>query len=210
MYIIDKNKDYYDYLSSPNMYGTDKRVVLDRRGSTVIADEDLYNMVDHRSVLNNSFILIEYGFIQTLLKAVNIKTHEANNLTQFDSCDFEIVKTYKENKHYYSTPLSIRKARTFYRWERRNNRDDLTGKFGQDIKDVGVREEFFNLDSYANSILKETSLTSLFTPEEIWIELQTYISSLNNDEDKETTLTDVERAEKHGFDRVTSFRNPIK
>ena len=50
----------------------------------------------------------------------------------------------------------------------------------------------------------------MLDPKETWIELQTYFSSLGNDKDIDLHLTDVEKAVNHGFDKKTSFRNPIK
>lgn len=39
MLIIDKNNDFYDHISY--IYGVDKKVVFDRRGSSLITDEDI-------------------------------------------------------------------------------------------------------------------------------------------------------------------------
>jgi len=61
-----------------------------------------------------------------------------------------------------------------------------------------------------NPILRETKLTSLLDPQEIWVNLDNYLSSLNNDKDVSIPMTEEEKAEVHGFDRKTSFRNPIK
>ena len=44
MYILDKNTDYYDYFS--HIYGEDKSITFDRRGSAIIKDEMLVDLLD--------------------------------------------------------------------------------------------------------------------------------------------------------------------
>jgi hypothetical protein len=220
MYIIDKNKDYYDYLSSPHIYGTDKSIVLDRRGSTVITDKSLVNLVYSPYTPSSSFrkigyfFLLEIGFEQHIIEVIDIKFREEWMRTdELISCSFKKVYTFSNNKptHLYSDlPISIREVSLDYVWGNKGRefkyKFDSTGSYSfSDIIRTTSDNQIVKLP-----ILKETSLTSLFTPEEIWRALQTYLSSLNNDQDKETDLTDVERAEIHGFDKKTSFRNPIK
>ena len=218
MYIIDKNKDYYDYLSSPHIYGTDKRIVFDRRGSTATTDESLVKLVysPYTSSFKKRgyFFLLEIGFEQHIIEVVDIKFREEWMRTdELISCSFK--KVYKFSNHkpthlYENLPMSIREVELDYVWGNKGREFkytfDKTGSYSfSDIIRATSDNQIVKLP-----LLKETSLTSLFTPEDIWRALQTYLSSLNNDQDKETDLTDVERAEKHGFDRVTSFRNPIK
>jgi hypothetical protein len=64
--------------------------------------------------------------------------------------------------------------------------------------------------SIEDPILADTSLTSILDGEAIWKEIQNYISSLNNEVDVETDISDVDKAVNHGFDKKTSFRHPIK
>ena len=58
-------------------------------------------------------------------------------------------------------------------------------------------------------ILQGTSLTKVLDAETVWIEIQTYISSLDNDKDIDLDTTDKEKATIHGFDKQ-SFRHPVK
>ena len=61
-----------------------------------------------------------------------------------------------------------------------------------------------------NPILKDTSISSLLIPVDIWKELSNYISSKGNDKNVEIVNSDIAKLENHGFDKKSSFRNPIK
>ena len=58
-------------------------------------------------------------------------------------------------------------------------------------------------------ILANTSLTKLLDPDTIWKELSNYISSLKNDKNVDSGITDVEKVVNHGFDKKESFRGVI-
>ena len=66
--------------------------------------------------------------------------------------------------------------------------------------------EYDAKDCLPNPILIGTPIVSLIPPQDIYNELSTYISSLNETEIVDTR-TDVQKAESAGFDRKTSFRN---
>lgn len=214
MYIIDKNKDYYDYLS--HIYGVDKKVVYDRRKSVIITDETLCKKINSISFSyrKESFIILEIGFTQYLIRCFNVYytgsfDPKLNIYPEFVECDLEIKRVFKDKKHHYSTPMSINYVELKYNyswknwrsWENKThyNFEDSYTELIKNIIDKDIK----------NPILKDTQITSLINPEEIWIELQNYISSLNNDKDIDLNLTDKEKAEIHGFDKK-SFRNPIK
>jgi hypothetical protein len=207
MYIIDKHKDYYDFHS--HIFGVDKKVVFDRRGSRKLDDTALIpkSFPHWRSVHDITFLLLEVGYVQYLIQLSNIK--EIIDKGRIDSeyqADFEIVREFREHKHRYGpSPMTIMGVELGYDWTWRwDNKEKYNF---EDTFDNLIRRELVvqNLP-----ILADTSITSLISSKEIWIELQTYISSLNNDVDVTLPMTDEERAETHGFNRKTSFRNPIK
>lgn len=209
MYIIDKNKDYYDHISYT--YGVDKKVVYDRRGSTQLTDEDLYNLVRGRRhfMYNHKYLLLEVGFTQYLIKPTNIQVHMSDvaTYTVFDSLDLELIHTYKEHRNYFEEPMSLRWCYVNHEWDSLSNiKLNLQGRYEQDIVGVGSNPQWSFPEVYTNPILKDTSITSIISGDEIWKELQNYISSLNNDKDCSTLMTDVEKAEVHGFDKKKSFR----
>lgn len=214
MLIIDKHVDYYDYLS--NIYGCDKRVVLDRRGSIKMSDESIVALIGHISEYtpfytdsNYYFFLLEIGYIQYVIKIEDIKFKKSIHLNfdKFISCSMEIFHTFKNNKHYFESPISIRRVEInfTYNWKKSEARIKyiLNNNFKETI--TKIYDNFIDLP-----ILTGTQITKIIDPQDIWKELQNYISSLNNDKDVSISMTDVERAEVHGFDKVTSFRNPIK
>ena len=77
MYIIDSNKDYYDYVS--HIYGLDKKIVFDRRGSIRMESSDLVDLRETRYYDGKTqFILLETGMVQYLLKLDNIVVTDEN------------------------------------------------------------------------------------------------------------------------------------
>lgn len=209
MYIIDKNKDYYDYLS--HIYGIDKQIVFDRRGSTVATDEKIvYLLENYKYRKSESFVLLEVGNTQYVFKIYDIQFEKSDiYYEQFKSCKIEYFHIYRNNKHYYNSIMSLREIVFKYNWLsngwRRVSKNfgyNITNNFKNDI----ARENDKVIDL---PILANTSITSLIKPEEIWIELQTYISSLKNDKNIDIKLSDVDKAVNHGFDKY-SFRHPIK
>ena len=209
MYIIDKNKDYYDYHS--HVYGVDTQIVLDRRGSIILTDKSLLDLISFErygiiSYTNPYMVLLEIGYIQYLLKISDIKKNAITD--EVESCRISLAYTYKNNMHYFKAPISIRQVllKYYYRYKYTSKEKKgykISGNFKEDIKKIFDRHIDY-------PILAKTQITSLISSRTIWEELQNYISSLNNDRHIETVLSDKEKAVIHGFDNKYSFRNPIK
>jgi len=205
MYIIDKNKDYYDYFS--NIYGVDKGIIFDRRGSVVLDDSLITGMLSaprlHSPIL---FILLEIGNVQHIIKLHNFTFGSVPNmpLPGITSSTMQLVRTFKDHKHYFNSPISIREVNISYHWDYGEPR---VYQLDRSYEEVIARVDSKSIDL---PILGGTQITSLLDAKEVWIELQTYFSSLKNDKDIDLHLTDVEKAVNHGFDKKTSFRNPIK
>lgn len=212
MYIIDKNTDYYDFYS--HIYGVDKQITYDRRGSILLSDKDLVNMsarysIDRRNEVNH--ILLETGNTQFLFSltnfAIDTSGFPGDCVREFD---MELENVYTDNVHYFDAPVSIvgvvidfhflygkmynsRKTRKKYLYDR---------PFGEAVRS-------FIKEPISNPILAKTRITNMVDGEDIWREVQTYISSLGNDKDVNLKMSDEDRAEIHGFDKH-SFRHPIK
>lgn len=197
MLIIDRNTDYYDYVSK--LYGEDPQIVFDRRDSTILhANIDLYTNPTNKA--EYFYTLLEVGLTQYLLKGINI--HRDKETERPTSCDLKLIRIYNDQKNYFNHPLSIQQVRTNY-------------VFGVDsdqlILNNSLTEALTSISELLPSpILKHTDITKFIEPTTIWNELQNYISSLNNDRDTDVPMTQEERAELHGFDRKTSFRHPVK
>jgi hypothetical protein len=207
MYIIDRNTDYYDYLSY--VYGVDKKIIYNRRDSERITDQTIIDQISFgkHSIRPDKeyFIILEVGFVQYLLRLTHIELEPTVFAeTKLKSYELEIFYVYKDHNHYFDCPLSIREVRVNHRGYWIEYGSYVTsGNFEVDITKIHERE-------INNPILAETKITSLIPPDDIWKEIQNYISSLDNDKDVDLKMTDVEKAEIHGFDKKTSFRNPIK
>ena len=204
MYIVDKNRDYYDYLS--HIYGLDKGIIFDRRGSINITDKDIYNIlyVNYR-YKRDHFILLEVGNVQYLIQVFNFKYKITFYGTEFISYSMKMMYIFKNNTHYFDIPMSIRRVQVKYYY----------GKDWKKKKYV-LNDNFNDIVIIKNDkplklpILSKTKITSLIDAHDIWNELQIYISSLDNDKDVSIPMTDIEKAELHGFDKKFSFRHPVK
>lgn len=199
MYIIDKNKDYYDHFSY--IYGVDKKVVFDRRNSNRITDRHIISYQAHTRHLDN-FIILETGNTQYLIRVFNVVLK--NDV--FISCDVCLEHTYRDNKHYGIYPITIFDVGLEYRWSYKDWKSNKRRYVITDIFMDTVRNMEKKIDL---PILAETSLTKIIDPDIVWKDVQNYISSLNNDKDVDLKMSDKEKAGVHGFDKY-SFRNPIK
>ena len=204
MYILDKNKDFYDYFS--HIHGEDKSMTFDRRGSHILTNNEIFYMSYEYNTPNRDdkrFVILEIGNKQYLVQLTNFKINKSSIIpNDIEDYDMSIVRVFEDHKHYYDFPISIRGCDIDYHWKW-GRRFKYNESFNEVVRKVYDKE--INLP-----ILKETKFTSLLDLQEVWIELQTYFSSLDNDKDVSLPMTDIERAEIHGFDKKTSFRHPIK
>ena len=217
MYIIDRNTDFYDYLS--NVYGVDKGIVFDRRGSVRLTDDWLssfFSMVSVKYVeKDDQYFILEVGTVQYLIRAYDPKWIKAS-FDKVSSFKIEIVRVFHNNKHRYGPPISIRNVRLshVHWWFSIKSKNDTWDHYVQ----TESYEELFIAPHHRHTsptkvdlpILAGTKLTSILNPDELWKELMNYISSQGNDKDVSIPMTDVEKVEQHGFDKKTSFRHPVK
>lgn len=204
------NKDYYDYLTG--VYGIDEKVVYDRRQFTVLArlDSPFFNYAKMdkdapkkeirttewtgrhckwvtKYVTTELHCMLEVG-LKWYFFQVNRYLNESNELC----LEWKIVKTKKivKSQRLGEPPITFFSAYANYTF------------WHTEKLDIRVNKK----EAIPNPILAGTPITSLIPPQEIYQELSSYISSLN---DKEVTDTrnDVQKAESAGFDRRISFRN---
>lgn len=206
MYIIDKNKDFYDHHSY--IYGVDKKVMFDRRGSKVISDKDIANLLFLRSytLSRTHHIVVEIGLYQYLLEIHNV-VFEDKMYEEFKSFSIKLKEKFDKRVSVFGIPISIHCADMPFKFNwisgkyKRSSYENYT--FDDMLK--GVQKEH----GIKLPIIKNTSLTKVLNSDTIWKEIQNYISSLNNDKDVMLDMTDKQKADIHGFDKY-SFRNPIK
>ena len=208
MYIIDSNKDYYDYVS--HIYGLDKKIVFDRRGSTRIESKDLVDLRETRYYGGKTqFILLETGMVQYLLKLDNIVVTDENkpknkhiDLSAYQhvkSFDVEIVDKFEDHKNVTGCPIAIRSVHNSWRSYH------YIKQFPTEYKDYKITNDI-ELDL---PILASTCITKIIPAEEIWKNICNYISSLGNDKDV-AQASDIEKIVNHGFDKKESFRGNRK
>jgi hypothetical protein len=218
MYILDKNKDYYDHLGKT--YGVDKTIVYDRRGSVPLTELSFLtkivpSYIDYKQQYSQYYsnihhlFIVEIGTTQYLFGMYDIK-YKATDMYKQEfkpySCSYEFIRSFKDNKHYYEKEITIvpmnRDYFYSYRWMRGNREKETINSFNE-LKEIEGKR-------ISNPILKETIVPSYIKDLEVWKDLSTFISSKYNDKTITIKNTDVEMAINHGFDKVTSFRHPIK
>lgn len=211
MFIIDRNKDFYDYLS--HIYGEDKNIIFNRNNSIRLTDEDLFYLaskpIRNKNIEEVYFLLLEVGYVQHLIKLYDIETKENKyGEDEFFKCKFEIFKTYNEQRNLFNSPLSISSIKLGRMFKQ------ISSKVFEWLPVVPMYYELLDLikkntETIKLPIIDGTSLTGILKQFEIWKELNTYLSSLDNDKDVSINMSDVSKAETHGFDKY-SFRHPIK
>lgn len=207
MYILDKNKDYYDYLS--HIYGVDKSITYDRRGSIVVSDEQLLGLCVRRFQREREvFGLLEIGYIQYLFEFSNIqyRTEPLSSIETPYKCDSKVIYIFKDNKHYFDKEITfcacdLQRA-NYFSWKLWRKPLVITS-FKENVKlAAGYKIE--------NPILRDTMLVQHIEGLDIWKELSTFISSKYNDKTILIKNTDKDLIVNHGFDVKTSFRYPVK
>jgi hypothetical protein len=223
MKIIDKNKDYYDYIAS--IMGIDEKVVYDRRGSTILGSSRYYNF-DWPSGY-------DLYFCKKPFKCDGPKTKKS----QWQSCKYKnrigrrvwswkSREKYSEEGSIYDIYLEIGYHRFILEVERYldDNGNVILEPYIADVKEIKKEEKKSTAPLYIcqygyerygrlrqdkpieNPILKDTWIPGLIPANDMWNMLYEYISSLN---DKEFTdsRTNEQHIESAGFDKKTSFRH---
>ena len=219
MKIIDRNKDYYDYLQG--IYGMDELVVYDRRDSfpidvsKPICDKGTFCR-DYYNANFDRWFRREILFDDEKRKEVSIF---GSNSVARRRADAEEEKKREEalsKGHRIKTPKRPLRI--------------LEGKIMHFILEIGFYDYYFEVERYIddkddkklilkyalidrdkeqlikNPILYSTYIPKFIEPKEVWNNLYEYISSLR-DVEFEDTRTNDQHIESHGFDKKISFRH---
>lgn len=213
MKILDNKKDYYDYLVG--IYGIDNNIIFDRRNSINI---DLHSISHFKPFLFAIELAEEKEFSYMYNKQLTL---ERKNHKEWDYNKGKIVENYY-GKYYYFI-LEIGTTHYNFRSEQyiENGKGNieitlLDKKENQKKVSDKVLNIIFNNKNkiYNNSIielpiLKNTLITGLISADEIYTNIYNYLSKI-----KEPIIidnrNDTEKLESFGFDKITSFRNPIR
>lgn len=203
MYIIDRHKDFYDHHS--HIYGVDKNIVFDRRGSEVLDDGNLSLMAGFPYDRHNEgFLLLEVGNVQYVIR---VDDYKESRYGVFESCRLSLEKIFEENRHFFNSPISIGQVDGKCAWKTIDHEFVWKGYIPEQLEEV-IRLTKGNRRADL-PILKDTSLTKILDSFELWKQLNTYISSLDNDKDVSLHMSEEDKAAIHGFDKH-SFRHPTK
>lgn len=223
MIIIDKQKEYYDYIQS--IYGIDKDIVLDRRNvyetyyDKLIPDGYLISRYN-RDYCN--YYIVEVGTLQFILKA-SYKENEHYNVVgpsdryildtvelirTFES-DIQVIEAQKRNKsiewfkrHYNMAPenMSTNSPTNFYYMDAYHINPKYTNVSFDDIVKgayrVNTKDEYVRLNEFSGFILSESAYNAIY---DFLIKKREPVVVDNR--------TDVQKLEGKGFDKKTSFRN---
>jgi hypothetical protein len=232
MRIIDKFKDYYDYLS--NYSDTKDTVVFDRRGSIPLLKSDLvkYFAVDDRGNFSPTFhkwdmkcrpLILCTGQKLFVFRMKN-PTRTLSLISDYIyDAEFELLGSYW-NYEYNDSP--IRLGATSYNPKKINLKKWNSELVDPDFKSMTLKDWKFEpirkrinenifrpiyAEIWPNPILISSGIPSIIPAEEIYQGLEQYISSKKTEEKIESVgLTNIEKVINHGFDKKTSFRHPIK
>lgn len=230
MKIIDRNKDYYDYLAYQS---GDDFPVFDRRGSVLLTKQMLCDVINRGDggyyysegrkisaplVPYNKYIspfekrtpIEELFFLVVLAAGVNIFFLKWNKLCYENKetlCDFSMELFCKRKWYEYTgAPLALYTVNPF------------SFPFGKAMSVDWKRENMANISLdpllqqngglSAVPILQGAGFASVISPEEIYFGIDEYLLAAKNDKPMESAgLTDTDKAINHGFDKRTSFRN---
>lgn len=199
MKIVSKIKDYYDFLISK--WGIDPKVVYVRNGKR-ITDTDTYNLyVDPANRLNwkldKSKVCNEY--------VKGACTHVAI-IWAGDKRYVFAINVYKNAKDRYESEIKllndVEVKRNFHISElSRNSNAPVVYAFYDNTYWIRAAIEMVE-----NPIIANSKFAKLIDPEDIFLNIYSYISK-TNDKNIKDNRTNVEKIVSHGFDKRTSFRN---
>lgn len=202
MRIIDKNKDYYDYLQC-----YDDDVVFDRRGSYVLTDKEFMDYVwlcYNDNKLSNKYILLSVGYSYWLFNMVCTDRALINEYIRPINYSLELLEHWKDYEHFtklhfgqveknYSTEYLFSK-----KWDWKSNLID-------EIKRGNYKYKCDFTERHPNLIFRNIKIPSVVMADDLYNAFDEYFSHLKDDV-KVDNMTDIEKVESHGFDKKTSFR----
>ena len=226
MRIIDKNYDFYDYLSD----NTDT-IVFDRRDSYVLKKDKVTNVLYHPEYFKNnteySFILIQAGnTFWLILVTLTLTIRGKWRYYHIENWSPELLIKWKNYnkpstilnvsviKLHYLYKLYDRKTHTIVRNKIVNNVNDIVKAIDNSNYDViNDLNEYLNYYGKKNKnavlILRESGLSTLIEPQDMFLAIEEHFSQeiTKNERREPIGMTNDMKVTSHGFDTVYSFRN---
>lgn len=189
MIIISRRKDYYDYLVG--VYGRDEKKVFNRR-SDITSKEILHSDFGRYRNLNIYDLII----CNRIYRVEQVKEGEWE-LHKFHSVD----TNYKgERRHYRESQVSDLKDFEYFIPKPPNMDVDSP------IAIRGTYHKEYRLDGLT-PILSTFGIPSVLGAEELYSEIDMYISNLMSQEEDKGEQSDKNKLLSKGFDDKTSFRH---
>jgi hypothetical protein len=209
MKIIDRNKDYYDYLS--HVYGVDGNIAFDRRGSVLLTDRYIREFAAANALQYSRY----FGFDALLLEAGF--THYMFLIEEKASVEiaFELKHAFTSAIHFSARPLCLYFTHSYKITKDYFQQNRKARRFSYD--NVALKKHMIEI-KFRNGampvcielpILDKTSLKSLIKAEDIWKSIYNYLCKTQEPKIVDTR-NDIAKAIDHGFDQKTSFRHPVK
>ena len=201
MRIIDKNKDFYDYLQD---YDSD--IVFDRRGSHILTNEELnvWNYYNRYNNFENKYFLLQIGYTNWLILAkptnINKDTYGYFVVNDFSLELIEMWKDYDKSVDFKFGDIKTHYALEYLTSKKFNHKTALV----DDIK-LGNFEYKNNFTEKSPIILSKTKLPSILNPQDIYMAIDEWLSHKKDDVNVDT-MTVKEKVVSHGFDTKESFR----
>jgi len=221
MRIIDKNRDYYDYLQSSE----DNRIVFDRRGSFILTKEDVctaFRSMRRWDKTPYRFLLLQCGCTYWLLLA-EITSYEDGFPSDYKLELFSSWKNYSKDRKLldisvicpkfpfamWKTPLKedILKYKDAFQSEVSQGNFSKEGNLGKSYKCTdykgGWKKEVMSFP-----LLKECGIAGIVDAQELFCAIEEYFSMQITDSERTEPfgMTNNDKIESHGFDVTTSFR----
>jgi hypothetical protein len=208
MIIVDRYKDYYDYLVG--IRGRDEHVVFDRRPSVFLNPNDA-EFAPYFSSLplpDDKPKEIRSIWDENGDRICRMAGKQYLFLLSIGYTHYKFATERWLNKH-----GGLEKTTCIVKW--RKNYDKIT--IGNSTLRIIFNEDsydwFYSHDKKAktieNPILKNTCIPSLISAEEIYDTLYNYILA-TKEPPVADNRNDIQKLESKGFDKKTSFRHPVK
>lgn len=227
MLILNKGKkDYYDYLAG--VYGIDQDIVYDRREFHVLNQATYSTSIDIRFFFDNTIFGIHNGFCGNAADSPRVRHGYSKTIygrkhsfvleIGFYQYLFEVERYISDNGrliiepklvekfdnriHFGTTPITL----FLYKDEPLCSTGILIDSWDSIRRKLEYKKR--KSEYYENPILSDTWITGFIPAEEIYNSIYNYLIACREPviEDKRN---DIQKLESKGFDKKTSFRNPI-
>lgn len=200
MRIIDKNRDFYDYLQD---YDSD--IVFDRRGSRILTNEELCVWVLWgRYKPDDKYFLLQIGYTNWLILAkptkINQDGYGGHIVEDFSLELIEMWKDYDKSVDFKFGDIKTHYTLEYMTSKKFNHKTTLI----DDIK-LGNFEYKNNFTEKSPIILNKTKLPSILNAQDVYLAIEEWLSH-KKDDIVHDSMTDKEKIVSHGFDTKSSFR----